>query len=98
MKCEVIASGRLQPFTAVEAPGVTINCPAITDKDKEDIKLLMELEPPIDYLAVSFLQTADDVEAVLEVLDELGIPDDRWPKIVPRQRRMPLMLHAPGVN
>jgi pyruvate kinase len=84
VKCEVIAGGRLNPNTAISCAGVTVDCPAITEKDEDDIRFLLALEPPIDYLAVSFCQNADDIDQILDVMDDLEIPEERRPKILPR--------------
>jgi pyruvate kinase len=42
----------------VNVPSVRIDCPALTAKDIEDAEFLLSLDPPIDYIAVSFVQSA----------------------------------------
>ena len=56
----------------------------LTQKDKEDIAYLLGLQPPIDYLAVPFCQSAADIKIIEDLLDKLGIPEERRPKIIAR--------------
>lgn len=57
---------------SVNIPGVRINLPSITERDKEFINLAVKLD--IDFIAHSFVRNIDDVLAVQEVLDELKSP------------------------
>jgi pyruvate kinase len=80
----VVRGGRLTAFADIASPGSNIQCPAVTEKDKDDIAYLMGLEPPIDYLAVPFCQCEADLKIIDDVLEKLHIPKDRRPKIIPR--------------
>eukprot|EP00930_Biecheleria_cincta_P055403 TRINITY_DN41728_c0_g1_i1.p1 TRINITY_DN41728_c0_g1~~TRINITY_DN41728_c0_g1_i1.p1 ORF type:complete len:711 (+),score=147.84 TRINITY_DN41728_c0_g1_i1:257-2134(+) len=83
----VLVGGRLSPSTALEAPGLEIDCPALTEKDKEDVRFLIGLEPPVDYIAMSFVQKGSDIQDLLDFLDSLGVPASKRPKICPRIER-----------
>jgi len=52
----------------VNVPGVHIALPALTDKDRRNIKLAIDQD--IDFIAHSFVRSAADVKAVQDILDE----------------------------
>ena len=66
--CRVIDGGRLGSKRHVNLPGVRIDLPAITAKDRADIQFGLEQE--VDYIAVSFVGTAEDVEATRKIIRE----------------------------
>lgn len=53
---------------SVNVPGEHIDLPALTEKDKRNINLAIEED--IDFIAHSFVRSADDVHAVQKILDE----------------------------
>lgn len=55
---------------SVNVPGVHIDLPALTEKDKKNINLAIDED--IDFIAHSFVRSADDVMAVQKMLDERG--------------------------
>ncbi|MEH6552031.1 MAG: pyruvate kinase [Pseudomonadales bacterium] len=59
MNCRVIDGGLLKSKKHVNLPGVRVNLPAITEKDKADIRFGMEQE--VDFIALSFVREAEDV-------------------------------------
>jgi pyruvate kinase len=62
--------GVLSNNKGINRQGGGLSAPAITDKDREDIRLAAELA--VDYLAVSFPRSADDVHLARELLREAG--------------------------
>ncbi len=54
----------------VNLPGVNIKMPYISEKDKND--LLFGIKEEVDFVAASFVRSADDVLAVRKILDENG--------------------------
>ena len=62
--------GRLGSKKSVNVPGVHIKLPALTEKDKANIKLAIEED--IDFIAHSFVRSKEDVKAVQDILDEYG--------------------------
>ena len=52
----------------VNAPGVSISLPGITEKDADDIRF--GLDNDIDFIAASFVRKAQDVLEIREILEE----------------------------
>src|SRR5699024_11899525 len=52
----------------VNVPSARVNLPSITDKDVSDIKFGIEQE--VDFIAASFVRSAEDVFAIKRVLEE----------------------------
>lgn len=67
---QVQNDGVLGSKKSVNVPGVHIDLPALTEKDKQNIRLAVELD--IDFIAHSFVRSAADVKAVQQLLDEYG--------------------------
>lgn len=65
---EVQNDGMLGAHKSVNVPGEHIDLPALTEKDKRNINLAIEED--IDFIAHSFVRSADDVHAVQKILDE----------------------------
>ena len=53
---------------SVNVPGVHIDLPALTEKDRKNIELAIDLD--IDFIAHSFVRNANEVKAVQDVLDQ----------------------------
>ncbi|NMA74856.1 MAG: pyruvate kinase [Bacteroidales bacterium] len=66
--CKVKNNAKLGSRKSVNIPGVRINLPSITEKDKNNI--LFAIEKDIDFIAHSFVRNKDDVLAIREILDE----------------------------
>jgi pyruvate kinase len=59
VECEVLTEGTLGSRRHINLPGVKVSLPAVTDKDKADV--LVGLEMGVDYVALSFVREASDV-------------------------------------
>ena len=68
--CTVVVGGKLSNNKGINKKGGGLSAPALTEKDKEDIQLAAELQT--DYLAVSFVRSAADVELARELLRAAG--------------------------
>lgn len=66
MRCRVVDGGFLKSKSHVNLPGVRVNLPAITEKDRQDILFGMEQE--VDFIALSFVREAGDIHHLREVL------------------------------
>ena len=66
LTCEVIDGGTLGSRKHVNLPGVRVNLPAITAKDREDITFGMKND--VDFIALSFVRSPDDVKELKQFL------------------------------
>ncbi len=66
MQCEVVDGGVLKSKRHVNLPGIRVNLPAITKKDERDI--LFGSEQEVDFIALSFVRTAEDVMELKKML------------------------------
>lgn len=66
----VVHGGILSDHKGINLKGGGLSAPALTEKDLDDIKVASELG--LDFLAVSFVRTADDVERARELMTEAG--------------------------
>ncbi len=75
LTCRVVDGGVLGSKKHVNLPGVRVNLPAITEKDARDIQFGVAHD--IDFIALSFVRTPDDVRALRDLLgpkaDKVGI-------------------------
>mgnify|MGYP002489446813 FL=1 len=70
--CEIVNGGELGERKGVNVPNVPVRLPAITEKDKEDIKCGVEQD--IDFIAASFVRNAECVLEIRAFLKELDAP------------------------
>ena len=68
--CRVLSSGVVSSYKGVNLPGVPIDQPVFTEKDKAD--LLFGVEQQVDWVAVSFVRTADDIHYARRHLNAAG--------------------------
>ncbi len=68
--CSVLAGGRLSDRKGINRLGGGLTVAALSDKDRNDIRLAAELGA--DFLAVSFVKTADDIGQARRLLHEAG--------------------------
>lgn len=68
MKCKVIDGGILKSKSHVNLPGIRVNLPSITEKDKRDIQFA--LDQGVDFIALSFVRNKTDVEELRRILIE----------------------------
>ena len=66
LTCRVVDGGTLGSRKHVNLPGVRINLPAITEKDRRDIAF--GLEHDVDFIALSFVRRPEDVAELRELL------------------------------
>jgi pyruvate kinase len=67
MRCEVLTEGELGSRRHINLPGVKINMPSITEKDRQDIDLGISLG--IDWIALSFVRERKDIEELRQILN-----------------------------
>ena len=70
--CTIINGGELGERKGVNVPNVPVRLPAITEKDKEDLKF--GVEQKIDFIAASFVRSAEGILEIRALLKECGAP------------------------
>ena len=68
--CKVVVGGKLSNRKGINKQGGGLSAPALTDKDRADILTAAKMD--VDYLAVSFVRHAQDVEEARTLLREAG--------------------------
>lgn len=71
--CTVENGGTISNYKSVNLPGVKVKLPAVTEKDKEDIRF--GIQEDVDFIAASFVRKASDVEEMRAFLDQHGGED-----------------------
>mgnify|MGYP003615494157 FL=1 len=70
--CTVLNDGKLGSRKSVNVPGVRINLPSLTPKDKENI--LFAIEQNLDFIAHSFVRSKQDLLDIQEILNAHNSP------------------------
>lgn len=73
VECHIDNSGELRSRAGVNLPGAETDLPAITEKDKNDIRY--GLTKDIDYIAASFIQNAEGVRDIRRFVRDTMIND-----------------------
>lgn len=68
--CTVDNGGIIKDYKSINVPGVKVRLPAITEKDKEDIRF--GIREQVDFIAASFVRKGADVEEMRAFLKENG--------------------------
>jgi pyruvate kinase len=69
--CEVLVGGKVSDNKGINLPGVAVSVPALSEKDIEDLRFALHLS--VDYIALSFVRSAADVEDVRRIMREEGV-------------------------
>lgn len=70
--CRALNDGDLGSRKSVNVPGVRINLPSLTERDKKNIKIAIENK--IDFIAHSFVRNKQDLLEIQKILDEHDSP------------------------
>ncbi|WP_022899391.1 pyruvate kinase [Humibacter albus] len=70
VKTEVVVPGPVSNNKGINLPGVAVNVPALSEKDEADLRWGLKLGA--DYIALSFVRNAADIERVHEIMAEEG--------------------------
>jgi pyruvate kinase len=66
--CEVVQPGVVRSRQGVNLPGVALSTPALTEKDRHDLKFALEQQ--LDYVSLSFVRSADDIRLLRKAILE----------------------------
>merc|ERR1719171_659690 len=96
-KCQIIRGGKLKARKGVNVPDVEIDCAALTAKDIEDAEYLLQLDPPIEYICVSFAQKGQDLQELIDIMDRMKVPANKRPKICPKIEKPQALANIDGI-
>ncbi|MCB9432228.1 MAG: pyruvate kinase [Ardenticatenaceae bacterium] len=70
LRCIVTVAGLLESRKGVNIPGTLLPISSITDKDKEDLAFICQMD--LDYVALSFVREANDIHELRALMDTYG--------------------------
>ena len=68
--CEIENGGTLSPRKGMNLPGMKLSTPSITEKDYKDLEFV--LQHRIDYIALSFVRSSNDIIKLKKWLNDKG--------------------------
>jgi pyruvate kinase len=88
---KVIEPGAVSNNKGINLPGVAVSVPALSEKDIEDLR--WGLKAGADFIALSFVRSADDIKDVHRIMDEVGI---RVP-VIAKIEKPQAVTNLPGI-
>lgn len=73
IRCKLLNGGTLSDRKGVNVPSVSTDLPPLTEKDVDDIKF--GIDNDVEFIAASFIRSAEDVFTIRKVLEENGGAD-----------------------
>ena len=70
IRCRVLNDGILKSRKGINLPGTEISISSLTEKDRRDIDFLVD--SPIDYIALSFVRSRNDIRQLRKLLESRG--------------------------
>jgi pyruvate kinase len=70
VECQVVTGGILKNNKGMNLPGTKVSIPSLTEKDRRDLEFAMEAK--VDFIALSFVREAADVDELKHILAERG--------------------------
>jgi pyruvate kinase len=72
--CLVVEGGEVSNNKGLSLPGVAVSVPALSDKDEEDLRFALHLG--VDFIALSFVRSPEDVELVRDIMrqEDISVP------------------------
>ena len=66
IRCTIMSGGVLSSKKGFNLPNTKISLPSLTEKDRADLDFI--LTQPVNWIALSFVRTADDIEGLKEII------------------------------
>jgi len=71
VRCRVLVAGLLSDHKGINLPGTAVSIPALTPKDLEDLQFA--LAQGVDYVALSFVRSADDIREIKRITGDTPV-------------------------
>ncbi len=88
-------AGLLRSQKGINLPGVDVRAPGLTQKDRRDLGLALDLG--VDYVALSFVRRAEEVTALRELVDDRALIIAKIEKVQAVRNLLEIMRAADGV-
>jgi pyruvate kinase len=80
VQCQVVHGGMLSEHKGINLPGVAVSAPALTEKDRDDLRF--GIIHGVDYVALSFVRRPEDILEAKQLMQQLQIErDGKAPKV-----------------
>ncbi|MEN3184285.1 MAG: pyruvate kinase, partial [Atribacterota bacterium] len=89
LKAQVLEGGTLRSRKGVHFPKTKITARTFTEKDQRDLEVAIDLG--VDYVAISFVRDAEDIERIRKWAREKGVP---LPPLIAKVERKEALEHA----
>lgn len=70
LQCEVVGGGELTSKKGLTLPGVSVNLPALMEKDRSDLEFVIKEQ--VDLIALSFARKAEHILEIRQLVNDLG--------------------------
>jgi pyruvate kinase len=71
IETKVLISGEISNNKGINLPGVAVSAPALTEKDAQDLKWALKMGA--DFIALSFVRSAKDIDGVQKIMNESSV-------------------------
>lgn len=91
LKCKVVTGGTLLSNKGINLTSSSISLPALSDKDKEDLKYALDHDA--DYIALSFVKSEEDVWELKRLIKQAG----KNTKVISKIERHEAVINMDGI-
>jgi pyruvate kinase len=70
VRCQVVTGGLLKNNKGINLPGVNVSAPCLTEKDLIDLDFALEAN--VDFIALSFVRCASDIDEIKQIIAARG--------------------------
>jgi len=92
VRCQVVVGGRISDHKGLSLPRIALPMSCLTPKDREDLRF--GLQQRVDFVAVSFVRSTDDIQEVRSFLRDEAAEDV---PIVAKLERHEALANLPGI-
>lgn len=81
VQCQVVHGGILKEHKGINLPGVAVSAPALTEKDREDLRF--GVMHGVDYVALSFVRQPEDVLEAKDLIRQFQVEKGETDQVMP---------------
>src|SRR5712692_6041610 len=81
VRCQVVHGGLLKEHKGINLPGVAVSAPALTEKDREDLRF--GVMHGVDYVALSFVRQPEDVLEAKDLIRQFQVEKGETDQVMP---------------